>query len=375
VSYVPIPSKVGEMKTKPTQYAARSLNSVGIQADIIIARAEMPLDKKRKEKIALFCNIPAEQVISAPDVESIYDIPLNFERDNLGVILSRILWNGDANKRASNLASWKQFVESTKRAKKTVTIGVVGKYFNSGEFVLSDVYISVLEAVKFSAYKQGAKAVIKYISSQQFEAAKPDFSVLAECDGILVPGGFGSTGIEGIIAAIRYARERKIPYFGICYGMQLMLVEYARDVLGWKDAHTAEVSAKTKHPVIDIIPEQKEHMAAGNYGGTMRLGSYPAHLERGTIARKAYGEEMIKERHRHRYEVNPPYIKDFERAGVVFSGVSPSGVLMEISELPKEKHPFFLGCQFHPEMLARPLRPHPLFSAFIKASLEYRGKK
>ncbi len=372
VSYLPIPSKIGEMKTKPTQTAARDLNSVGVQADVIIARSERPLDQKRKDKIATFCNIRADKVISAPDVESIYDVPINFEKDHLGEILCKTL-NINHKKRVTNLKDWKAFVRKSKNARKGVNIAVVGKYFNSGSFVLSDVYISILEALKFSAYHLGARPKLTYLSSRDFEEGKKRLSELDKYDGVLVPGGFGESGVLGKIKAIQYAREKKIPYFGLCYGMQFAVIEYARNVLGWKDAHTTEVDPKSEHPVIDIMPEQKEVVAEGKYGATMRLGACKAVLKEGTVARKAYGQRRVSERHRHRYEVNPDFIADLEAAGLVFSGISPDRRLMEIVELPRSVHPFFLGTQFHPEFLARPLSPHPLFTEFLKAAM-VRGK-
>lgn len=368
VSYLPVPGSIGEMKTKPTQYAARTLNSAGVFADIIIARAPVALDDKRKEKIAIFCNVKKEHVISAPDVESIYDVPLNFEKDKLGSMLSHVL--NLPNGKPTNLKEWEGFVKKIKNPKGEVKIAIAGKYFKSGEFVLSDVYISVIESLKFSAYAAGVKPIITYINAKDFESPKADFSVLKKYDGILVPGGFGETAVEGKINIIGYARKNKIPYFGLCYGMQLMVVEYARNVLGLKDANTTEINQKAKDPVIDIMPEQKEKMAKKEYGGSMRLGTYPAHLKKGTIARKAYGADVVDERHRHRFEVNPEYVARIEDAGLVFSGRSPNGVLMEIAELPEKEHPFFLGTQFHPEFLGQPLSPHPLFSAFIKAAIQ-----
>jgi CTP synthase len=369
VSYIPIPSKIGEMKTKPTQHASRTLNSVGIQADIIIGRSQVPIDAKRKEKIAMFCNVLPENVISAPDVESIYDVPINFERDHLGKNLCSLLGIKD---KPTNLSKWKSFVNKSKNPKKQVRIGVVGKYFDSGDFVLSDVYISILEALKISSYSLGAKPIIDYINSKDFEGArgKKKLKELDQYDGILVPGGFGSTGIEGKINAIQYAREKKIPYFGLCYGMQLMTIEFARNVAKLKNANTAEINPNAPHVVIDIMPDQKKLLAEGKYGASMRLGAYPAHLKKGTIARRAYGAELISERHRHRYEVSSHYVGQLEDAGLVFSGTSPDGKLMEIAELPQDVHPFFLGTQFHPEFKARPLNPHPLFTEFIRAALK-----
>jgi len=367
VSYLPIPGSIGEMKTKPTQYAARSLNSAGVFADIIVARAAIALDDKRRQKIALFCNVKPEHVISAPDVKSIYDVPLNFEKDNLSAQLCEILKMNKCSPTV-DLKDWEEFVRRSKNGGREVKIAVVGKYFDSGDFVLSDVYISVLEAIKYSCYAVGAKPNISYISSRQIEKGDGP-SKLSSYDGIIVPGGFGETGVEGMVKTIGYARENKIPYFGLCYGMQLMTVEYARNVAGLAGAHTTEVDGKTPSPVIAILPEQVEKLAKKAYGGTMRLGAYPCELVSGTIAHEAYGKKSISERHRHRYEVNSEYIEKLEKAGLVFSGKSPDGVLMEIAELPKSVHPFFLGTQFHPEFRARPLSPHPLFSAFIKASV------
>jgi CTP synthase len=369
VSYVPIPHNIGEMKTKPTQYAARTLNSVGLQADIILARATVPVDKKRKEKIAVFCNVQPERVISAPDVESIYDVPGNYEKDHLGDIVSDVL---GLPRRKTNLAAWQEFVRRSKSAKKEVAIAVVGKYFDSGAFVLSDVYISVLEALKAAGYHQGLKPRLTYLNSKDFESGKLPLKTLDSYDGILIPGGFGETGIEGKIKVIQYAREQKIPYFGLCYGMQLLVIEYARNVANLKGAHTAEVNPNSPHPVIAVMESQKKHLAENTYGGTMRLGTYPCKLRSGTIAQKAYGKNSIQERHRHRYEVNSEYTAQLEEAGLVFSGRSPDGVLMEIAELPREVHPFFLGTQFHPEFLSRPLSPHPLFSAFLAAAHKKR---
>ncbi len=367
VSYVPIPGNIGEMKTKPTQYASRSLNSVGLQADIILARAARPLDEKRKEKIGVFCNIPTENVISAPDVASIYDVPLNYEKDGLGKILCDVLGLED---RPADMKDWEAFVESSKNTTKELSIAVVGKYFDTGDFVLADSYISVLEALKAAGYAQGVKVKLSYLDSEEYEKDPSKLSDLSQYAGIVVPGGFGTRGIEGIIASIGYARENKIPYFGLCYGMQLAIIEYARTKAGIEGATTEEADAAAVHPVIGVMNDQKEKLTKNDYGGTMRLGTYPCVLTPGTVAASAYGKEQINERHRHRYEVNPAYIEQLTNAGLVFSGKSPDGRLMEIAELPVSEHPFFLGTQFHPELLSRPLTPHPLFSAFLKAAGE-----
>lgn len=372
VSYVPMPNKVGEMKTKPTQHAVRTVNGAGIQPDIIVARSEVAMDAKRKEKISMFCNVAEECVISAPDCDTVYEIPFNFERDNLSTIILKKL---RLKTRKSDLSDWKELVNNIKTAKTKLKIGIVGKYFGTGDFVLSDAYISVIEAIKHACYKLNVKPEIDWINSEIFEKEADKVETLREYDGIVVPGGFGSRGIEGKIKAIQFCRENKIPYFGLCYGMQLLVIEYARNVLGIKDAHTTEVDEKTKNPIIDIMPEQKKHMEDGNYGATMRLGAYDAILGKGTIAHKAYGKEKISERHRHRFEVNPKYVQRLEKAGLVFSGKSPSGVLMEIAELPKSEHPFFLASQFHPEFKSSPLKSHPLFLEFAKASKERHEQK
>ena len=366
VSYLPVPHQIGEMKTKPTQTAVHQLNSYGIQPHMLIARSTLPLDAKRKEKLAIWCNVSEENVISAPDIESIYDVPLNFERDKVGETILRNL-GLTVKKRGDVLKDWKKFAAKVKNGVRTISIAVVGKYFDTGDFVLSDAYISVIEAVKFSAYWQNARPTLTWINAKEFETGKLSIEKLSEFDGIIVPGGFGEKGIEGVISAISYAREHAIPYFGLCYGMQLMVVEYARNVLKLTDAHTTEIDPQSQNLVIDVMPEQKKNLADANFGATMRLGTYDAIVKEETIARQAYGKSKISERHRHRYEVNPAYVKKMEKAGLVFSATSPSGVLMEIAELPRTVHPFFLGTQFHPEFKAQPLHPHELFTEFIKA--------
>ncbi len=368
ITFVPYPVKIGEMKTKPTQQAARSLNEAGVQPDIIIARGEQEIDKKRKEKIALFCNIREEAVISAPDAESIYEIPLNFEKDGLSSTVLKKL--GLKNGGECDLDDWRKMVKKIKNAKEEVRIGLVGKYFGTGDCVLSDSYISVIEALKHAAFDQGKKPVIDWINAEKFEVEETDLAELDKYDALIVPGGFGSRGIEGKINVIKYARENKIPYLGLCYGMQLMVIEYARNVVGLKDANTAEINPDAKYLVVDLMPEQKEKMKNSDYGATMRLGEYPCEIKAGTLASEAYKTENIMERHRHRYEVNPEYIKSLEDANLIFSGQSPDGKLMEIAELSKAEHPFMLGSQFHPEFTSSPMKPNPLFQALIRASIE-----
>ena len=365
VSYLPIPSKVGEMKTKPTQYAVRTLNSAGIQPDVLIARSETFLDQKRKEKLGMFCNISERYVISAPDIDSIYEVPINFERDDLSRLILKKL---DLPYQKTEMREWNDLIERIKNPKGKIKIGVVGKYFGTGDFMLSDAYISVLEAIKHASYELRLKPEIGWINSEVFEKEPGKLEDLKNYDGIIVPGGFGSRGVEGKIKAIEFLRTNKIPFLGLCYGMQLLVIEFARNVLKLKDANTTEIDRDTKNPVIDIMPEQKKNLEDKNYGATMRLGAYPAVVRKGTIAYQAYGKGKISERHRHRWEVNPEYISRLEKGGLIFSGTSPDKKLMEITELPKSIHPFFLGTQFHPELKSNPIDSHPLFYEFIKAS-------
>ncbi len=368
VSYLPTPSTIGEMKTKPTQHSVRTLNASGIQPDIIMARSKEPLDEKRKEKLSFFCNVPKDQVISAPDVKSIYDIPINFEKEGLSKLLAKLLHITFPAKKPTTALAWKKMVSVVHNTKDEVRIAIVGKYFDTGAFTLSDSYLSVIEAVKYSAYAQGKKPVIDWVNAIEFEKDPKSVKKLSNYHGVLVPGGFGNRGIEGKILAIKYAREHKIPYLGLCYGMQLAVIEYARHVSGIKGATSRELDPKSSVCVIDVMDSQKEKLKKEEYGGSMRLGSYEALLKKGTIARTLYKTDTILERHRHRFEVNPTFIPQIEKAGLVFSGTSKDGSLMEIAELPQSAHPFFVGCQFHPEFQARPLAPHPLFTGFIKAA-------
>ncbi len=372
VSYLPIVNDASELKTKPTQYAVRTLQSAGLQPDIILARAKHPLDAKRKKKIAFNGNLREEDIISAPDVASLYDIPLNFEKDQLGNLILEKL---SVRARKRDLHDWRRLSARIRGAKQTVRIGIVGKYFSSGKFILADSYISVIEAVRHAAARWRVRPQIEWLESEQFERGKDALKKLEEYNGIIVPGGFGSRGIEGKLAAIRHARERKIPYLGLCYGMQLAVVEFARDALKLRRANTTEIDKRTKYPVIDIMRDQKKLMEEKNYGGTMRLGAYPAVLAKGTLAHAAYGgAARISERHRHRFEVNPAFVKKLEKGGMVFSGQSPDRRLMEIMELPREKHPFFMGSQFHPELKSRPLSPHPLFREFVRAAARRKAR-
>ncbi|MBI4101460.1 MAG: CTP synthase [Candidatus Nealsonbacteria bacterium] len=376
ISYLPVPEMIGEMKSKPTQMAVRLLNEAGIQPDIILGRSSFPLDNPRKKKISIFCNVDAQDVISAPDVSSIYEVPLNFERENLG---NRILEKFGMKKQKQDLKDWQKLAGSIKNAKKTVKIGIVGKYFDTGNFTLSDSYISVIEAVKHAAWFSGARPELTWLTSEAYEKDPRKLSELKKFDGIIVPGGFGSRGVEGKIKAAEFCRKNKIPYLGLCFGLQIAVIEFARHVCGLKDANTTEINKGTQNPVIDVMPDQKVLIQEKKYGGTMRLGEYPCRIKKGTQAYAIYskarwgradkeGGLLIQERHRHRYEVNNDFRARLEKKGIVFSGINPERDLVEIIELPG--HPFFLASQFHPELKSRPLNPHPLFRGFVKACLK-----
>ncbi|MBU4298930.1 CTP synthase [Patescibacteria group bacterium] len=363
VSYLPVPEKIGEMKTKPTQTAVRLLNEAGIQPDIILARAKVSLDEPRKRKISIFCNVLKKDVISAPDVGSIYEIPLNFEKENLG---NRILKKLNLKPRKKNLKDWGKLVRTIKTVKESVRIGVVGKYFETGEFTLMDSYLSVIEAIKHAAWFLKRKPEIFWLTAEKYENEPKALAELKNLDGVIVPGGFGSRGVEGKIRAIEFCRKNKIPYLGLCLGMQLAVIEFARNVCRLKDANSAEFSANCQYPVIDVMPEQKTLIKEKKYGGTMRLGAYKCELKSGTKSWRAYGKQKyIFERHRHRYELNNKFRALLEKKGMVMAGTNPERDLVELIEL--KNHPFFVGAQFHPEYKSRPLRPHPLFREFIRA--------
>src|SRR6056297_3473549 len=365
VSYLPIPEIIGEMKTKPTQHAARTLNSAGIKPDIILGRAEVPLDEPRKRKISIFCNVDKEDVISAPDVSTIYEIPLNFERDNLS---NKILKKFNLKPKESDLKNWRKMVNVIKNADKKVKIGMVGKYFETGEFTLSDSYISVIEAINHSSWANKRKAEIFWLSAEEYEEDHSKLEKLERFDGVVIPGGFGSRGTEGKIKAAQYCRENKIPFLGLCLGMQLATVEFARNVAGITNANSTEFDKGCK-PVIDIMPGQKKLLKKKDYGGTMRLGTYECKLKKGTISSQAYNEELILERHRHRYEFNNKYRKKLEKNGLKVAGLNPKTDLVEIIEI--EDHPFYVGTQFHPEFQSKPLYPHPLFKEFVKTAIQH----
>ncbi len=372
VSYLPIPSHVGEMKTKPTQMAVRSLNSTGLQPDFILCRSEKPIDDKRREKLAIFCNIKPQNAVSAPDTKSIYDIPLNFEKEDFG---NKILRQFSMKSRPSDLSSWQKLADKATSLKNhVVKIGIVGKYFATGDYVLADSYISIIEAVKHAAWTQNHTPQIEWLSSDDYESDPKKLKELSQYDGIIVPGGFGSRGVEGKIMTAGYCREHKIPYLGLCYGMQIATIDFARNIAGLKKANTTEIDPKTPHPVIHLMQEQEKKMADKDYGGSMRLGGYECKLIKGTKAYDAYKKyqkdglknETIIERHRHRFEFNNGYRQQLEKLGLVIAGVNPKQNLVEIIEL--KDHPYFVGSQFHPELQSKPLAPHPLFMGLINAS-------
>jgi len=357
VTLIPFLGKAGELKTKPTQHSVKELRSIGIQPDIIICRTEQSLSKDTKDKIALFCDIDYNAVIENLDVESLYQAPLMLKGEGLDDIVVNKLkldcGEGD-------VTEWAQLENRIKEVKEPVTIGLVGKYVT-----LHDAYLSVVEALTHAGIYNMVDVKIKWIQAEELEKGDPS-SLLQGVDGILVPGGFGTRGIEGKIQAAGYARRQKIPFLGICLGLHCAVVEFARQILGWSQAHSSEYDPHTPYPVIDLLPEQKE---IKDLGGTMRLGRYPCLLQEGTFAYQAYGDKEIFERHRHRYELNNRFREDLKKAGLVFSGVSPDGKLVEMIEV--KDHPWFVATQFHPEFKSRPHNPHPLFRDFIKKSLEY----
>ncbi len=404
------------MKTKPTQYASRTLNETGIQADFIICRGERSLDEPRKERIALLCNMQSmEDIISAPDVDNIYKVPLVLKEQNLDL---RILRKLGLEARDKDLFQWKALLKRIDNIKKEVNIAVVGKYFTTGKFVLADVYVSVIEAIKHGCWAAGVKPNLTWVDSEIIEENPDAVKDLSNFDGVVIPGGFGTRGVEGIITALKYIRENKIPFLGLCYGLQMAAIEFGRNQCSFQGANTKEINPDTKHPIIHLMPDQLKKLLGEGYGGTMRLGSYPCKLKKGSLAEKLYevklpenyplidegilsdlnsscpqdcgqyhvgvvsdhdspcpqdcgqyrdAERIIGERHRHRYEFNNDYREIMEKNGLVFSGTSPDGHLVEIIELPQETHPFFIGVQFHPEFRSKPLSPHPLFMGFAKA--------
>ncbi|RME08603.1 MAG: CTP synthase [Anaerolineae bacterium] len=357
VTWLPHIGATGELKTKPTQHSVRELRSIGISPDVIIARSDYPIEQELCDKIALFCDVEPRAVVPMVTADFLYEIPLLLEEAGVGEYLLERL--GLQARTRPNWKPWQKMVAEIRKPRPPVQIALVGKYVE-----LHDAYMSVREALRHAALAIGVEENITWIHSTDLEKSR-DLEALAQADGILVPGGFGERGIEGKIVAARYARENRIPYLGLCLGMQLMVVEFARAVLGDEEANSTEFDPATPHPVIDLMPDQRQ---LTDMGGTMRLGLYPCRLQPGSIAARAYGCEEVQERHRHRFEFKNAYRKVLEDAGMRFSGLSPDGRLVEIAELAD--HPFMLGTQFHPEFLSRPTRPHPLFVAFMQAARE-----
>ena len=368
LTLVPYIATAGEVKTKPTQHSVKELRSIGIQPDILLCRTNQYLPKEIKAKIALFCNVTVDEVITAKDVECIYEVPLVFRKERLDEIIVEKLniWT-----RAPHLDDWKEIVRRLKEPKSSVTIAIVGKYVD-----LTESYKSLNEALRHGGIPNDCRVNLKFVDSEKIEKDNCG-QMLGGTDGILVPGGFGSRGTEGKICAAKYAREEKIPYFGICLGMQIAVIEFARNVAGMNGAHSQEFDKNTPYPVIYLMTEWYDDKTGtvqrrditSDKGGTMRLGAYPCNIKEGTVAHNAYGVSNISERHRHRYEFNNAYIDKLEAGGLVVSGTSPDGELVEMVEI--KDHPWFLGCQFHPEFKSRPMDPHPLFREFIRASLAY----
>jgi len=359
LTWLPYLKATGELKTKPTQHSVRELRSIGIFPDMIIARSDYPVEMELCTKIAQFCDVPREAVIPLVTSNLLYQIPLILEDMHVAeILLSRL---DLAPKQAPDLEAWRWMVNELEREKPKVRIGLVGKYVE-----LHDAYISVREALRHAALYAGVDVEIEWISATDLEKGI-GLERLEQVDGIVVPGGFGSRGVEGKIIAAKYAREHQMPYLGLCLGMQVMVIEYARNVLGIEDANSPEFDQRTRHPVIDLMAEQR---GLEDKGGTMRLGLYPCMIQLGTLAARLYQTERVEERHRHRYEVNNAYRQALEEHGLIMSGLSPDGILVEMAEI--RDHPFMIGCQFHPEFLSRPTSPHPLFSGFIEAVCQRR---
>jgi CTP synthase len=385
VTYLPFLKNIGELKSKPAQQSVQHLNAMGIQPDFIVARSELPIDQKRKEKLSLLCNTSQEDIIGNPDLKSIYEVPIFLDEQKFG---EKIIKKLHLKKKSAttSLSDWKKFKKMRESAQKPLKIAMVGKYFVTGDYKLVDSYVSVVEALKQACWAQGFSPEFTWIDSTEFENGGIS---LKGFNGVVVPQGWGSRGVEGKLKAVKYARENKVPYLGLCFGMQMASIEFARNVLKLKFANSTEVNPETKYPVIHVMPDQAEYLAKKQYGGTIRLGSWPCQIKKGTLLDRIYKKlgtdpkapwhsdrgfntaplntkNVIYERHRHRYEFNNDYRERFEKAGFIISGTSPDGKLVEAIEL--KGHPFFIGTQFHPEYIARPHAPHPIFLAFVKAA-------
>lgn len=402
VTYLPYLANIGELKSKPAQTSVRILNGMGIQPDIMVARSEKKIDKRRLERLALFCNMPPEQIFAAPDLNTIYEVPLLFHQQNHHLASTCLKLLNLPTGKHKNIKRWKKMTQNATRDwPKRLKIAMVGKYFVTGDYDLVDSYVSVVEALRHAAWKLGVKPELTWIDAEKIEAPSHKASeaqdnaekLLSGFDGIVVPQGWGSRGTEGKIAAIKYARENNIPYLGLCFGMQMAVIEFARNVVGLKNANTTEANPKTPHPVIHVMPDQRQYLEKKQYGGTIRLGAWPCSLKKDSNLYDCYkkfssrGEvpwnipnplmkdtkvkltkSIVFERHRHRYEFNNDYREKFEKKGFVISGTSPDGKLVEAIELPN--HKFFVGTQFHPEYISRPLTPHPLFVGYLKSMMD-----
>ncbi len=377
VTYLPVPPRLGEMKTKPAQLSIQQLNRHGLHPDFIIARSEVPLDHERIEKISRYCFVKEDHVISAPDIDCIYDIPLNFEAGNIGKLVLRSL--SLRSKNTPLYSKWEEKVSKIKNPKKEINIGIVGKYYKSGDFDLKDSYVSVLEAINHACWEFAVKPNIHWIVADDLEKSSKKVLQLKNMDAIIVPQGWGSRGALGKIKAVKFARENKIPYLGLCYGMQMAVVEFARDVLGIRDAMSEEVDSSSANCVIHMMKDQERFVKDKRYGGTIRLGAWPCVIDKDSLLYKTYKKygngmfselPIVMERHRHRYEFNNEYIEEFESSDMKLSGRSPDGSLVEAVELSQKVHPFFIATQYHPELKSRFLEPHPLFMGLIAAGLD-----
>ena len=377
VVYLPIPKFLGEMKSKPAQASVYELYRLGLQPDFVVCRSDEPVDEKRRKTIAFNTGVKEEHILTNPDVDTIYRVPVVLEEQGAKEKILQLLGLRTRNK---DMKEWKKMLEKIGTLKKEVKIAIAGKYFSSGSFHLEDSYVCVIEAIKHASWKLGVKPEIAW-----FDVEKVTDKDLERYDAIIVPQGWGSRGVEGKISVVKYAREKKKPYLGLCFGMQMAVIEYARDMLNMKRANTTEADPGTKYPVVHVMPDQEKYLAEHNYGGTIRLGAWPCLIKPGTILEKAYvkygigsgvfskTKRIVSERHRHRYEFNNQYRDVMEKKGLIISGTSPDGKLVEAVELPKSVHPFFVGTQFHPEYKSRPLSPHPLFVAFVAESIVSTG--
>lgn len=383
VTYFPTPEHINEPKSKPTQLSVKMLNGMGIQPDFIVGRADAPIDEKRKEKVAYYCNLEKDHVISNPDCETIYEIPLIFAEQKFDEL---VLGSVGLPLGKPNLQPWREFVGKIKAKKrKTVTVAIIAKYIATGDYELKDSYVSLIESLNFAGWKNDQEVKLTFVNAEQLEkGTKTAVDALEAADGVIVPIGWGERGVEGKIRAIKYSRENKVPYLGLCYGMQLASIEFARNVCGLEGAHTTEVDPDSPHPIIHDIPFEEKYQRIKGEGASMRLGAYDCVLKPGTLAYKIYKENggfkdssrnLISERHRHRYEFNNAYREQLEKAGFVISGTSPDDFFVEMIELPQDKHPFFLATQAHPEYKSRPLDPHPIFIEYLKAVEKYAKKQ